>query len=172
MAQHHAAQWRLMMPADVPAVLEVSQRVHPAYPEDLAIFAERQRLYPAGCFVLADAAGLHGYALSHPWRFGQPPSLNTLLHALPQYADTYYLHDIALAESARGGGFGGQIVGRLIAVAEASGAGNLSLVAVNGSVPFWQRQGFAVVEDEAIRTRVLSYDGAASFMARPLRACG
>jgi GNAT superfamily N-acetyltransferase len=172
MTQHHPAHWRFMTPADLPEVLRVSQAVHPAYPEDFAVFAERQRLYPAGCLVLAEGTALHGYALSHPWLFGQPPSLNTLLHALPQPADTYYLHDVALAESARGGGFGGQVVARLIAAAGASGAGNLSLVAVNGTVPFWQRQGFAIVEDEAIRARVLSYDDAASFMARPLRAAG
>jgi GNAT superfamily N-acetyltransferase len=162
-------QWRPMEVADLPAVLRVSQQVHPAYPEDAAVFAERQRLYSAGCFVLVVEGALHGYALSHPWRFGEPPLLNTLLRALPQVADTYYLHDIALAGTVRGGGLGGQIVTRLVAVALAAGVDNLSLVAVNGSVPFWQRQGFAMVQDEAIRARVLTYDAEASFMVRPLR---
>ena len=163
-------QWRPMGTADLPAVLGISQEVHPAYPEDPAVFAERLALYPAGCFVLAGQGGLHGYALSHPWRFGEPPTLNTLLQALPEAPDTYYLHDIALADTARGGRLGSRIVARLVAVARAAGLETLSLVAVNGSVPFWRRQGFEVVRDEAIRLRVLSYDAQASFMARDARA--
>jgi len=162
-------QWRLMDTSDLPAVLGISQEVHPAYPEDAAVFAERLALYPAGCFVLAGQGGLHGYAISHPWRFGEPPKLNTLLRALPTAADSYYLHDIALAGTARGGGLGGQIVARLVAVARAAGLETLSLVAVNGSVPFWQRQGFEVVRDEAIRIRVMSYDAESSFMVRDVR---
>lgn len=162
-------QWRRMCPADLPVVLGISQEVHPAYPEDAAVFAERLDLYPAGCFVLAGQGGLHGYALSHPWRYGEPPKLNTLLATLPPAADTYYLHDIALAGTARGGGLGGQIVARMVAAARVAGLDNLSLVAVNGSVAFWQRQGFAVVRDEPIRLRVLSYDADASFMVRDVR---
>ncbi len=44
--------WRAMTPGDLPAVLAIADVVHPDYPEDAAIFAERLALYPAGCRVL------------------------------------------------------------------------------------------------------------------------
>ena len=63
--------WRRMAPADLPAVMEIAAVVHPDYPEDEAVFAERLRLAPSGCHVLADLAGaLLGYLVSHPWPAG------------------------------------------------------------------------------------------------------
>ena len=122
----------------------------------------------AGCLVLGDGQELHGYALSHPWHFGQPPALDTLLGALPDVADTYYLHDVALAETVRGGGFGRQIVAKLIAAGEAARAPNLTLVAVNDSVQFWRRQGFTVLQEGWMAAKLASYGEDARFMCRPL----
>lgn len=168
MSETRAAQWRPMREHDLPSVQRLADAVHRDFPEGTAIFAERLRLYPAGCLVLEDAAGLHGYALSHPWHFGQPPALDTLLGALPAVADTFYLHDIALAETTRGGGFGGQVVALLAAAGREADVPNLSLVAVNGSVPFWQRQGFVVVDDASLRAKLASYGEDARFMVRHL----
>ena len=44
------------------------------------VFAERLRLWPAGCFVCADGGGgIIGYAVSHPWRRDDAPALDALL---------------------------------------------------------------------------------------------
>ena len=78
------ARWRAMEAADLAAVERVAAHVHPDYPEDEAVFAERLSLCPEGCLVLARPLGDPcGYVVAHPWRLGQPPALNSLLGALP-----------------------------------------------------------------------------------------
>lgn len=161
--------WRRMAPADLPAVMAIAAEVHPDYPEDRAVFAERLALAPEGCRVLADAGGgLFGYMLSHPWPSGEAPALNTLLGEVPVGAGNWYIHDLALLRAARGTGAAGAVVGEIVALAEEKGCATLSLVAVAGSSGFWQRQGFRPVDDPALARRLASYDDAARYMQRPL----
>ncbi|PTM38823.1 acetyltransferase (GNAT) family protein [Bosea sp. 124] len=162
------AAWRPMTPADLPAVLSVAGMVHPAYPEDEAVFAERQRLFPAGCNVLASPDALRGYVVSHPWRRGEPPALNSLLGSIPAQPTSFYIHDLALLPTARGTGAGGVIVAHLADVAKEAGLPCLSLVAVGQSPGFWQRQGFRVAHDPGLAVKLASYDDAARYMEREL----
>ena len=55
--------WRPMLPADLSMTETIAEQVHPDYPEDPAVFAERLALFPAGCFML----GAVGYLIAHPW---------------------------------------------------------------------------------------------------------
>jgi ribosomal protein S18 acetylase RimI-like enzyme len=160
--------WRAMTEADLPALLAVAGIVHPNYPEDPAVFAERLRLCPTGCLVLEGGGRPIGYILSHPWHFAQPPALNSLLGALPDRPGTYYIHDIALLPEARGTGSVTPLVERLVADAEERGFPNISLVAVNNSAGMWTRYGFKIVIDPALETKLLSYDDDARFMVREL----
>lgn len=156
--------WRPMLAADIAHAHALSEVIHPGYPEERAVFAERQRLYPAGCFVLAAADGLQGYALSHPHAKDRVPALNSLLGALPARCDTYYLHDIALLPTARGGGAGEAIVSILKDHARTAGFDTLSLVAVNDSRPFWERHGFAPREVGALADKLASYGRGTVYM--------
>lgn len=163
-----SALWRPMQPADLPAVSALAERIHPAFPEDAAVFAERLRLYPDGCHVLAHGGALAAYVVSHPWR-GGPPALNSLLGGLPPSPSTFYIHDLALAPEARGQGAASGIVARLAALARGEGLAMMSLVAVNGSEGFWRRHGFAARHDPALAGKLASYgDEGACFMVRPL----
>ncbi len=155
-----------MTSADLPAMFAIADVVHPNYPEDPAVFAERLTLYPYGCLVLMQGDRPVGYIVSHPWTYAQPPALNSLLGALPVPPTTYYIHDIALLPEARGTGGANAIVTRLIAQAGALGVDNISLVAVNDSVAFWTRHGFRVVPDAALDKKLRSYDADARFMVR------
>jgi GNAT superfamily N-acetyltransferase len=155
-----------MTQADFPAVEAIGTVVHTAFPESPAIVAERVALYPAGCLVLCGDASVLGYAISHPWRFLHPPRLDTKLGGLPVDPDTYYIHDLALLPEARGTGAGNDAVQRLIEQAISEILGNLSLVAVSGSAPFWNRYGFQVHADRAIQKRLRSYGNDARFMVR------
>lgn len=165
-----------MVTADLAAVLAAAAVVHPDYPEDRSVFAERLRLAPDGCFVLADpdatepaaARGLAGYLVSHPWHADSAPALDTLLGTLPERPGTWYLHDLALLPAARGGGAGAAIVARIAAHARSQGFATMSLVAVGGSAGFWGRQGFSVVEHPALAEKLASYGEAARFMRRDL----
>ena len=165
-----ALRWRPMTLHDLPAVHAVAHQVHPDYFERLEVFAERLLLYPAGCQVLvqggAEMTGdVIGYVLSHAWLFGDPPTLDSLLSALPDHADTLYLHDLALLPAARGTGAGAVIVAQLREHAKSCGWSRMSLVAVNESVPFWRRQGFEVVGMPGLDMCLASYDPTACFMA-------
>jgi ribosomal protein S18 acetylase RimI-like enzyme len=162
-------KWRAMTNVDLLHVLHIAAQVHTAYPEDEAVFAERLRLYPAGCRVLEVEGRVAGYVISHPWRLYEPPALNSLLGSLPESPDTYYLHDLVLLPEARGTGAGSAIVETLADHAHTEAFATLSLVAVHDSVEFWRRHGFAVVSRPTLAEKLRSYDEAARFMVRPLR---
>jgi ribosomal protein S18 acetylase RimI-like enzyme len=158
-----------MKQSDLIRVAEIAALVHPSYPEDSAVFAERLTLHAAGCHVLGDEHGaLVGYVLGHPWLFGEPPALNTRLVRLPDRPTTYYLHDIALLPEARGGGHANGMARSIVHEARIAGFASVSLVAVNDSAPFWAKHGFRAVSDPALAERLRSYDAGAGFMVREL----
>lgn len=157
-----------MTAADLPAVMAIAAAVHPAYPEEEAVFAERLRLFPQGCLVLGAAEGLLGYVMSHPWERAAPPPLNSLLGHLPARAGCFYIHDLALLPAARGSGAGGRAVAALANLALALGLPCLALVAVAGSSGFWRRQGFRERHAPALAAKLASYDDAALYLECPL----
>ncbi|GHE67249.1 N-acetyltransferase GCN5 [Camelimonas fluminis] len=174
--------WRAMAAGDLAEVLKLAAVIHPDYPEDAAVFAERLGLYPQGCMVLetpaaagddpgGDAGGrLGGYLVSHPWTAGAPPALDSLLGALPPFPALYYLHDLALLPVARGTGAARAAVARAAAVAAQAGLDCLGLVAVNGAAAFWRRCGFASSPDAALQAAARKYDATASYMTRAVAA--
>jgi hypothetical protein len=56
----------------------------------------------------------------------------------------------------------------LVKHAVAEGYTTMTLVAVNGSIPFWQRHGFEITEVDELYGKLLSYEAAASYMVRKL----
>ena len=160
--------WRLMTPGDIPAVMSIADRVHPDFPERFAVFAERQRLYPAGAYLLVRQGAACGYLVSHPWHSGAPPALNSLLHHLPPEADVFYLHDLALLPAGRGQGAARIIVDRIVEHARTSGFSGVRLIAVNGSVLFWQHLGFDVEDSAQATDYARSYGKDAQLMVRSL----
>lgn len=160
--------WRALTPADLLTVETIAGEVHPDFPEDGPVFAERQRLYPQGAFILEIKGEPAGYVLSHPWHFRKLPPLNALLGEIPEDASTYYVHDIALMPEARGSGAAGAMVLDLIEHARDAGFASMSLVAVNGSIPFWLRYGFSLSEAPELTDKLKSYEGAARLMVRGL----
>lgn len=163
-----SVRWRLMTATDLPAVSALAALIHPGYPEDAAVFAERLRLYAPGCRVLERSGALAAYVLSHPWLDRAPPALNTLLGELPARPTTYYLHDLALMPEVRGSGTAVEVVTALAEQAQSAQLPSLSLIAVNGSAGFWQRQGFEAVPDGLPAEKLRSYGNDAQFMMRTL----
>ena len=157
-----------MHAADLAVVRRVANIVHPAYPEADAVFAERLQLCAAGCLLLERAGDAVGYLISHPWRLGDPPALDSLLGALPAAPDTWYLHDIALLDSARGTGAATAVLDLLLRSTPAARLVSLSLTAVNRSAPFWQRHGFERADDVVPAQRLRSYGDDACYMVRYL----
>jgi GNAT superfamily N-acetyltransferase len=160
--------WRLMTPNDLNEVQALADAIHPDHPEDGRVFMERQRLYPQGCHVLAVEGSLIGYALTHPWRMGEPPPLNSLLGEIPRDPSTYYVHDVALLPEARAKGYASQVVEQVADHARRRDFGNLSLVAVNRSQMFWERLGFRAAAPSGLEGKLKSYGSDAVLMVRNL----
>ncbi len=161
-------RWREASLPDLTSVSEIQLVVHQAFPEDDAVLADRIALSPAGCFMLDAEGQSRGYVLSHPWLRGAPPSLNTMLGEIPDAADTWYIHDLALLPEMRGSGAGGGILPFLEDAARTEGLRSMSLVSVNGSRGFWERQGFEVRMDERLALKLSSYGEEALYMERLL----
>ena len=157
-----------MTPQDLMAVDAIAAEVHPNFPEDVAIPAERLRLAPAGCFVLAEDHAISGYVVSHPWHAFPPPKLNTLLGAIPERPESWYIHDLALLPAARGRGHAGALVEHLAARARDLGLPIMSLTAVSGSAPFWAGHGFVSQGGADFAAALASYGADAAFMVRRL----
>lgn len=160
--------WRPMTTFDLPAVQAIAAAVHPDFPEDDSVFAERQRLYPDGTRLFELDGAPAGYVLSHPWRFRALPELNALLGTIPEDADTFYLHDLALLPKARGTGAAAMIVGEMLRHARGAGFATMSLVAVNGSLPFWHKHGFRAVKAPELDDKLRSYEAAARLLSKQL----
>lgn len=163
-----AFAWRAMTARDLDDVSRIAAAVHPGFPEDDAVLDERRMLWPDGCRVLTRDGVAAGYVLSHPWVYPSCPPLNARLGALPDTADTFYIHDLALLPSARGSGAAGAIVDQLRTSAQDAGFSCLSLVAVNKSGGFWRRQGFEVVDAPGLAAKLSSYGADARLMAQSL----
>lgn len=160
------AEWQQMTAADVDAVLAVADVVHPAFPEDRAVLAERFALHPEGCLVLRAGDGaVIGYTLTHPWAADTVPPLNTLLGRLPD-AEVYYIHDLALLPAARGLRAGNAAVRLLEAHARALGLSRMALVAVNNSGGFWSAQGFEQVSSPQWAQKLASYGDDTAYMVK------
>lgn len=160
--------WRAMTAYDLAAVQGIADTVHVDFFESPEVLAERLKLYQHGCYLLELGEKPAGYVLSHPWTYASLPPLNTLLKRLPAEPDTYYLHDLCLLPVARRVRAASKIVEALVKHATVEGYPTMTLVAVNGSVPFWERHGFVVTEIDELYGKLLSYEEAARYMVKRL----
>ncbi|MBB2198512.1 MAG: GNAT family N-acetyltransferase [Gluconacetobacter sp.] len=161
--------WRTMHPTDLPAVLDIAARVHPAYPEGESVFAERLALCPVGCLVLDRGAGLEGYVISHPWCAAAPPALDCALGALPARPDCWYLHDIALLTDARGQGAPATALAILAEHAASAGLSRIALIATGSAGAYWLRVGFTPIDEPEATAILASYDSKARLMTRAVQ---
>lgn len=138
-------RWRAMVAGDIPDVARLSDAIHGTSTERPEIYAERLRLYPAGCRMLdREGRGL-GYLIAHPWHGGQPPVLDAPIGHIPADADRFYIHDLALAPEARGTGMAQAGIAILLEHARSAGFHRVALTAVNGAETFWEGQGFRAI---------------------------
>lgn len=163
------AHWRPMRADDLDSVVAVAAAAFPDHFERRDCFAERFALFPQGCFALAAGEAVQGYLVAYPWPIGAIPPLDSLLGALPDSRETWYLHDLALLPGLRGQGHARPIVERLAAEARDQGAERIALVSVNASMPFWQGLGFEpVAGDAALARKLESYGAASRYLVREL----
>jgi GNAT superfamily N-acetyltransferase len=119
----------------------------PALHESDEAFLRLIALFPEGAIGCFDDQGLCGYAFGVPLKAGSTLELRTPLEEIPDEADTFYIHDVAVAERCRGHGVGRALVTRLLDLARDRGFTRLELVSVQGSAPFWEKFGFRRVRE-------------------------
>jgi ribosomal protein S18 acetylase RimI-like enzyme len=161
------ATWRQLSTKDVSSLARIAEKIHPGLPESNEVFAERVKLFPAGCLALTscETNNLCGYAISHPIRYRQPPALDKLLEELPEDVNQYYIHDLAILPEFQGRGYANACMERLFEIAK--GYATTSLVSVYGTAPFWRRYGFKVVEmDRSLQIKLEDYGESAVFLER------
>ena len=162
--------WRPARVSDLPAVSKIAAQIHPDLPERPEVLAEKMRLYPDGCRVLAADDGIVGYGLAHPWMQHRIPPLDGFLEQLPGDADCLYLHDVAVMPDYRGGAARDYVVA-IEELARASGIAMLALVSVYATRSLWERLGFRPVTANAeLRAKLASYGDSATYMRRDLTA--
>lgn len=162
-----SAFWRPLTGKDISRAFELSKIIHPSFPEDYAVFEERLQLYPEGCKFLEERTtneGL-GYLLSHPWIENSAPLLNALLHNIPPFTSSYYIHDLALHPKTRGTGMAKSCILTLIENVKKKSFEEITLVSVNGSESFWRQQGFIRKNVPGLQDKLKSYGEDACYMS-------
>jgi GNAT superfamily N-acetyltransferase len=100
-----------------------------------------------------DTKNILGYLLAHPWKPKDAPQLNTVLNDIDQEQSQDYtgyqnlfIHDFALGKNLQGRGFAIPLIQDFLQQARHNQIKAVSLVAVQGSVPFWQKFGFNLTD--------------------------
>ena len=85
-------------------------------------------------------------------------------------ADSLYLHDLAVHPDAAGLGLGPRLVRHAWAHAAQAGWRHSTLVSVQSSVGFWERQGYAATQPDGAeqQARLATYPGRSVYMIRRL----
>lgn len=158
---------RMMEDADIPAVLEIQAVCYTAVtPESKESLHAKLSVSQSTCFIATRGGASVGYLISLPWAFASPPELNAETCELPPSPDCLYLHDLAVAPSARKFGTGRTLVEAFLAQLRVSGLGRASLVAVQSSAPYWERYGFrAVPPSEPLKAKLSTYGEDVVYMA-------
>lgn len=92
---------------DIENVLHIQAAVYPSdILESAAFFENRLSLSADSCWVAANSDTLLGYLISYPWPREFPPALDGTLSALPESADSWFVHDCAISPDAQRLGVG------------------------------------------------------------------
>lgn len=100
---------------------------------------------PSTCFVLEHEGAFGGYLLALPYPLFRCPDLSLAERgavAEGPWVSNLHLHDLVLAERARGQGMARRMARHLEGTGRAARHRSLSLVAVQGSRPLWSRLGY------------------------------
>ncbi|GGW49491.1 GNAT family N-acetyltransferase [Alishewanella tabrizica] len=173
---------RLMQQTDLPAVIALQDRCYSAaLYEPPTLLSARLAVAKQSCWIAemtavekieacttaslqahkpAQHIPVLAYLFSYPSYFGKLSALASPF-VIAEKPDLLYLHDMAVSEAARGTGVATALLTQAKQHAQHLSVRQLGLVAVQGSVGYWQRQGFSLqnaLDDAAIRA-LSSYTG-------------
>lgn len=163
---------RKLTPNDVDSILEIQSFCYQnVILESREVLLKKILLYPAGCYLYECYSANIGYILSHPWRIAYPPVINQCIENIPNNADCYYIHDLAVLPKARSHGIASRLLQQTVNIAKESGFSKIALVSVENSAQFWESKGFIEVSlnDSPQLTDILKkYQTSAKYMFRTI----
>jgi predicted N-acetyltransferase YhbS len=159
---------RTMAQDDLPAVLAIQALCYTELtPESRESLRAKLCASPSTCLIAWLGERAVGYVIALPWEFSSPPALDARTCRLPPSPDCLYLHDVAVRPDARSTGAGRALVEAALSGLAPLGLQRASLVAVQGSMPYWQRHGFRTVSaSKALRDRLATYGSSVQYMER------
>ena len=161
---------RDMRADDLDAVLAIQLACYGAgFVEDGVLIARRLAASPHTGWVAEHGGAVRAYLAAYPSQRGKLTPLHGDFEVAPD-ADALYLHDLAVHPEASGLGLGPRLVRHAWTRALRAGWRHSTLVSVQASVGFWERQGYAatVPADDAQQARLATYPGDSVYMARRL----
>ena len=143
--------------------------------ESIESFELKLKNFPHGCFIAEMSSGEPcAYVFSYPTSRSHVPSpLDCVSQSelSGSVYDAYYIHDLCVLPTAQGLGLGRVLAKQVFSVARRMNLYDVYLVAVQGSVPFWERIGFSVVCPDAAGAATLAkYGDDARLMHADLRS--
>lgn len=138
-------QIRLIRAADLAAVVTLQDS---CYSDNLyeppELLVRRLAAAPQSCWLAENPVGeLLAYLFCYPSVAGKVAPLGSPFQVASK-PELLYLHDMAVSAKARGLGLASRLLQQAEYFATEQGLNRLALVAVQGSVSYWQRQGFLV----------------------------
>ncbi|RQO64042.1 N-acetyltransferase [Variovorax sp. KBW07] len=161
---------RAMRADDLDAVLAIQLACYGAgFVEDGALIARRLAAAPHTGWVAEHQGRVRAYLAGYPSTAGKLTPLHGEFEVAPA-PDSLYLHDLAVHPEASGLGLGPRLVRHAWAHAAQAGWRQSTLVSVQASVGFWERQGYAAAQPAgpAQQARLATYPGDSVYMARRL----
>jgi GNAT superfamily N-acetyltransferase len=150
---------RVLGTHDLPAVHALQAQCYPeGYQEPIAAFAAKLAASPLTAWGVDhphQPGNLLAYLFCLPVQGLHWPSLHSTHCVAPGQADGLYLHDLSLHPTARGQGLGKALLHQAQQWALSRRLFALRLIAVQGSAPYWQKQGFARLPDEALEAQAV-----------------
>jgi predicted N-acetyltransferase YhbS len=125
----------------------------PEFHESAEMVRQKLALFPQGCFACVEKTVFYGYILSLPWLSGEVVPLNAAIR-LPPQPDCLYIHDLAVRAEARGRQIGRRLVEKVLHKGKELGFHACTLVAVQGSEPFWGKLGFEILNRQSYGGRL------------------
>ncbi|MER6915130.1 GNAT family N-acetyltransferase [Streptomyces sp. NPDC000594] len=144
--------------------LEAGAYADCALSESRAALESRAAASPATCFVLEHRRRLAGYVLALPYPPFRYPDLSRAEDSVFP-STNLHLHDLVIARDLQGGGLSRHLLSRLTATARSRRFERISLIAVEGSRPFWAAQGYRPHPDTPLPQ---GYGSRAVYMSRSL----
>ncbi|HQP59094.1 MAG TPA: GNAT family N-acetyltransferase [Petrotogaceae bacterium] len=120
------------------------------------------------CILAIAGTEIAGYFFSVEADFYEPPVFNSTQHILNSTPDCLYLHDLSVDPKFRGMGIGSILLERLHEKAKEKSLNKLSLIAIDGLVPYWSKNGFSVVTviPQKLSDCLQSYGKSCTYMLR------